>query len=69
MVLKSIIRSAPPSKGGPFYLTTDQDGTTVNVTLALASLSAALDQAKADQGALLSGETVLQVQVVTTASP
>lgn len=66
--LLSTLRPAPGADG-PFFVVTDKDGAVVNVTVGLANLNAALDQAKTDQGANLNGGTVNKVEIRTTVVP
>lgn len=47
--LTSTIRPAPGADG-PFYVVSEKNNVVTNVTLGLANLNAALDQAKTDQG-------------------
>jgi hypothetical protein len=66
MIVKSMIRAAPGGDG-PFFVVTEKEGVVTNVTLTLASLAAALDQAKTDQAAAISGLTWQQTSIGTTA--
>lgn len=63
MRLISIIRPAP-SPDGPYYVVTENDGNVTNVTLGLASISAAIDQAKTDQIAVFAG-TLQNISIST----
>ncbi len=63
----STIRPAPGADG-PFYVVTETDGAVTNVTIGVANISAALDQAKTDQGGLLGGLTVSRVAILTDAA-
>lgn len=47
--LLSTIRPAPGGDG-PYYVVSEKNGVVTNVTTGVASLNAALDQAKTDQG-------------------
>jgi hypothetical protein len=64
----STIRPAPGADG-PYYVVTESagSGAVANVTTGVASLAAALDQAKSDQAALLAGLTVQRVVIGTEA--
>lgn len=53
-ILRSTIRPAPGGDG-PFFVVTENDGTVANVTLGLATITAALNQARDDQGTIISG--------------
>ena len=68
----STIRPAPGGDG-PFYVVTETldgaGGTVTNVTTGVANISAALDQAKADQGSLLGGLTFKRATIATDAAP
>lgn len=68
----STIRKAP-SPDGPYWVqsrdTTATDGADSNITLGLANVSAALDQAKSDQAALLSGGSVVQSVISSIVDP
>lgn len=68
----SVIRKAP-SPDGPYWVQTRDasaaDGADANITLGLANVSAALDQAKSDQAALLSGSTVVQSTISSNVDP
>jgi len=66
VVVKSILRSAPGGDG-PYFVVTEKDGAVTNVTLSLPNLNAALDQAKSDQGAAISGLTWQQTSIQTVA--
>lgn len=62
--IQSVIR--PVSGGdGPFWVVSSKDGVDFNVTLTVANLSAALDQAKTDQASVVSGVTVMQITIAT----
>lgn len=63
--LLSVIRPVPGADG-PFYVVTDANNSTVNVTTGVLTLGAALDVAKSDQGANLGGGTVARVEIKTT---
>ena len=65
--LQSIIRPVPGADG-PFWVQSKKNDTDFNVTLTVANLSTALDQAKADQAGQLAGETVKQVTITTETS-
>jgi hypothetical protein len=65
--LKSTIRPAPGGDG-PFFVTSELNGAVSNVTLGVATLSAAINQARDDQGAVLGNLTVSQVVISTTAA-
>ena len=66
MRLLSTIRPAPGGDG-PFYVVTEVDGGVTNVTTAVATLLAALNQARDDQASALQG-TVVSVVIETRAS-
>jgi len=71
---RSTIKPAPGADG-PFVVTTEsltgpaaQPWEITNVTLGVANIAAALDQAKSDGGALLGGLTVRQITTMTIAT-
>lgn len=69
--LVSVIRKAP-APDGPFHVrsydTAAADGADFNITTGVASLGAALDQAKTDQASLIGASTFIQAQITVQAT-
>ena len=55
--LVSTIRPAPGADG-PFFVVTENDGVVANVTTGVASINAALNQSRDDQGAIISANSL-----------
>lgn len=72
LTIQHTIKPAP-STDGPFFVVTESQASgaelsVANVTLGLATISAALDQCKTDAAALLPTYTVNKIGIVTEAS-
>jgi hypothetical protein len=67
LTVANFLSTIRPATGGdgPFFVVTETGGSVSNVTLGLANLGAAMDQAKSDQNAILGGATVVSVRVDT----
>jgi hypothetical protein len=65
--IRSVIRPAPGSDG-PYFVTTEVNGAVSNVTTGVSTLAAAVNQARDDHAAALSGLTVSQVTISTQAN-